>query len=72
MEKIYELRSALVHAGDSGALTKSDLETIKTVVERALTVVLTDQRFTSMRGPREFDEWCESQLLGSDPAEEGS
>jgi hypothetical protein len=71
MEKIYDLRSALVHAGDSGALTKSDLETIKIIVERALAVVLRDQRFTSMRGSREFDEWCESQLLGSDPLEEG-
>ncbi len=63
MARLYEIRSALVHSGDSGDLTDSDLKAMAEVVERALTGVLTDERFTRMRTAADFDIWFEGQLL---------
>lgn len=64
MSTLYDIRSALVHSGDSGALADIDLRTISELVERALTGILTDDRFTAMRDVREFDRWFDAQLLG--------
>lgn len=61
MAGLYRLRSELVHAGDSTLITADDLASVRAVVARALTRVLTDERFTSMRTAREFDAWCDAQ-----------
>lgn len=63
MTGLYERRSGLVHAGDSTSITDDDLASMRWVVGRALTGVLTDPRFASMRTAREFDAWCDAQLL---------
>lgn len=64
MRGLYEIRSAIVHSGDSGALTDRDLESISVLVDRALTGVLTDERFTRMRSAKEFDQWFEDRVVG--------
>lgn len=69
MSRLYELRSALVHSGDAGELTKSDLSTISHIVDRAITTVLTDARFAGMRAA-DFDRWCEDGLLFGHPTAE--
>lgn len=61
--ELYEVRSAIVHAGDSTTLTERDLETIKGLVQCALTVVLTEECFSSMRLAREFEQWFDEQLF---------
>jgi hypothetical protein len=63
MGRLYDVRSSIVHNGDSGDLTDRDLETISELVNRSLTDVLTDQRFTNMRTAKDFDHWFEKQIL---------
>jgi hypothetical protein len=64
MQRLYELRSALVHAGDSSTLDDDDLRTMRQVTYAALVRVLTGPRFVAMRTAQEFDRWLDDRLLG--------
>ena len=72
MGKLCELRSTLVHVGDSGTVNDTDLGDIKALVRRTLVNVLTDARFSSMREARELDDGCDEQLLGEDYGDRAS
>jgi hypothetical protein len=63
MGHLYEIRSDLVHSGSSTDLSDSDLKSIRSLVNRALTGVLTDARFSKMRHAHEFERWFEDQML---------
>ncbi|WP_437592878.1 hypothetical protein [Sorangium sp. So ce1000] len=63
MGQLYNVRSDLVHAGDSSKLTGVDLEAIRTLAQRAITSVLTDGRFIGMQRVIEFESWLNEQLL---------
>ncbi len=64
MSELYEIRSTIVHSGDSGTLTDADLQAIAELVDLALTTILRDEKFTKMRDARDFDCWFDAQLLG--------
>jgi hypothetical protein len=63
VEKLYKVRSILVHTGDSTELTDEDLGTLESLVDGVLARVLADEPFASMKTAREFDEWLDDQLL---------
>jgi hypothetical protein len=63
MSRIYERRSALVHAGDSTDLSEGDLKIVRELVRRALTGVLTAPHFVAMKTASDFEEWFEQQLF---------
>lgn len=61
--QLYDVRSALVHNGDSGVLTDGDLSEMKAVLYAAIRRILTDKRFKNMRTAKEFDDWCDGRIL---------
>lgn len=63
VDRAYERRSELVHTGDTSELTESDWEALRELAQRALTGILTDERFSFMRQAQEFEEWFEKELL---------
>ena len=63
MGSLYKVRSDLVHAGDTSALTDTDLKTLEDITYRVLTVVLTRRTFTRMRSASEFERWLDDQLF---------
>jgi hypothetical protein len=63
MGRIYTIRSNLVHSGDATDLTDGDLHAIRTLVQAAITGVLTDSRFRGMRRALELEQWLDDQLI---------
>lgn len=64
MERLYQIRSALVHAGTSEELSDNDLNIIAHVVELALWAMLTQQPFREMKNAATFEKWFEDRLFG--------
>lgn len=65
MERLYELRSALVHAGDAEDLADEDLKIIDWVVEAAILTILTRAPFKNMKDAAAFERWFDDRLLGA-------
>ncbi|TAK27089.1 MAG: hypothetical protein EPO40_18265 [Myxococcaceae bacterium] len=68
MGRIYTIRSNLVHSGDATDLTDADLQAIRTLVQCAITGVLTDSRFKGMRRASELEQWLDDQLIAAGAA----
>lgn len=63
MGHLYEVRSSLVHAGDSTDLTDEDLREIRRLAQYALTGILTDTRLVGIDRAVDFERWLDDQLL---------
>lgn len=68
---LYDLRSALVHAGDSSDLDTPDLNRMRNLVNRVLTAMLIHDRYVAMRSAREFEQWLDAQVLAGGPSTAG-
>jgi hypothetical protein len=71
MGPLYDQRSEIVHTGDSSRLADADIEIVRIFVNRAITGLLTDKRFTRMRTCAELDEWFEKDLVSNPPGPSG-
>jgi hypothetical protein len=61
--ELYMVRSAIVHAGGSTGLTEQSAKSLKKLVERTLTALLTKRPFARMSDERAFDAWFQGQVL---------
>jgi len=64
VRNLYGVRSVLVHTGDFNGLQDDDLAVIRDLVDRLVTVLLTDSRFNTMKTARDLEKWFDDQLLG--------
>lgn len=64
MDRLYQIRSGLVHAGTADELGDQELKVIERVVELALWAMLTQPPFLQMRSAAAFEKWFEDRLLG--------
>ncbi len=60
---LYDIRSALVHAGTSTALGEASLNALRTLVRGVLTTLLTKAPFKAMQQEGELEAWFADQLL---------
>lgn len=64
MDRLYDIRSALVHAGTSNELADNDLVIIDRIVELALLTMLTRKPFKQMKNAAAFEQWFDDRILG--------
>ena len=69
VKRLYNLRNAIVHAGDSIDLQDADLEDIRHLTNYALTSMLIHPPYVAFRSVGAFDAWFEEQALGGPPTE---
>jgi len=64
MERLYDVRSRLVHAGARDELRPDHLELLRRIVKVAMVRFMTMRPFMDMRMPKEVEDWFEQKLLG--------
>jgi hypothetical protein len=64
VERLYRLRSVIVHNGIWDELADEDLRTIALVAELVLVTVLTKEPFKSIRDAGAFEAWFEARQYG--------
>lgn len=68
VERLYDLRNAIVHSGHAADLQVVDVEDMRDLANRALTSMLLHPPYLKFRSVRDFDEWLDDQRLGGQPA----
>lgn len=63
MERLYRIRSALVHTGTSDELSDQDLKIVERVIDLALWTMLTQKPFAQMKSAGEFEKWFDDRLF---------
>jgi hypothetical protein len=71
VSRLYELRNAIVHAGNATDLDEPDLRKMEDVVNQVLTAMLLHEPYVKMPDARAFESWLEAQLLGGAHDEPG-
>lgn len=65
MERLYDIRSALVHTGTSAELSDGDLKLIEWIAEHAIVHMLVRPPFRKMKDAAQFERWFEDRMLGA-------
>jgi hypothetical protein len=71
VQRLYDLRSEIVHSGHAADLQLADVEDMRDLVNLALTSMVMHPPYLKFRSVREFDEWLDDQRLGGQPTKDG-
>jgi hypothetical protein len=63
IERLYKIRSTIVHTGQRDSLTNRDSAMLREYVSRTIVALLTEARFVTMTTDKEFEDWLEVRQL---------